>query len=577
MKKCCYPIFLVLAICFAAGGLSGREVPNFNLVDIHDRNHELYRAKGKAVVLFFTGTGCPIARKSSPALKELKAKYERQGIDFWIVNSYFDEGKKEIWDEINSLGLREFIYLRDLKQLVALSYGVNRTAEVVAIDTKSFEVFYRGAVNDQFGEGAEKPSPTENYLDDSLSQFLAGETVSRPKTRARGCRISYAKVGGDSGVPDYATQVAPILRQNCVECHRSGGIGPWSMSSHRRVSNYSDMIEEVVLTRRMPPWDPHPDYGKFRDGQEVSREDLQTILQWVKAGSPRGEGEDPLKAPLPDYPDWRLGEPDAVLKLPEVQTVAATGVEPYRYIEVENPFDEDVWLRGLDVKPGNRAVVHHVILYAKWPGGPSFGDNGAFFVGWAPGASGLTYPDGVAKMLPANAKLKIEMHYTTSGVEETDQSEVALYLADGPQERKAETRAAADWNLEIPAGDEDSRHHATYAFKKPATLYALFPHMHFRGKWMRYELLTPDGKRKTLLHVPRYDFQWQLSYYLETPLHVPKGSWLLVTGAFDNSLGNLANPDPTKRVLFGEQSWDEMFIGFFEAADDPEPQSLSLK
>ncbi len=577
MKKCCYSLLLVVAMCLAVASLTAREVPNFNLVDMHDRNHELYRAKGKAVVLFFTGNGCPIARKSSATLKELKAKYESQGVDFWIVNSYFDEDKKETRDEIRSLGLREFIYLRDLKQLVALSYDVSRTAEAIAIDTTSFEVFYRGAVSNQFGEGAEKPSATEAYLDDSLSEFLAGEPISRARTRARGCRISYAKVGGESGVPDYATQVAPIFRESCVECHRRGGIGPWSMNRHGRVSNYSDMIEEVLLTRRMPPWDPHPDYGSFKDGNELSREELQTIIQWVKAGAPESDGADPLRAPLPDYPDWRLGEPDAVLKLPEVQTVAATGVEPYRYIEVENPFDEDVWLSGLDVSPGNRSVVHHVILYAKWPGGPSFGGNGAFFVGWAPGASALTYPDGVAKKLPANAKLTIEMHYTTSGIEETDQSEVALYLAKGPQERSAETRAAADWNLEIPAGDDDSRHHATYAFKKPATLYALFPHMHFRGKWMRYELLTPNGKRKTLLHVPRYDFQWQLSYYLEEPMHVPAGSWLLVTGAFDNSPANPANPDPKKRVLFGEQSWDEMFIGFFEAADDPEPQSLTSK
>ncbi|MBK1875917.1 redoxin domain-containing protein [Pelagicoccus mobilis] len=577
MQKRCYPFLLVVAACLLLASVNAREVPNFNLVDIHDRNHELYRAKGKAVVLFFTGTGCPIARKSSAALKELKAKYEPQGVDFWIVNSYFDEKKKDINKEINDLGLREFIYLRDLKQLVALSYGVNRTAEIIAIDTTSLEIFYQGAINDQFGEGAERPAPTENYLDESLSQFLAGEPIARPKTRARGCRISYAKVGGDTGVPDYVTQVAPLLRENCVECHRRGGIGPWSMTSHRRVSNYSDMIEEVILTRRMPPWDPHPDYGHFKDGQELSREELQTILQWVKAGAPKGDGEDPLRAPLPDYPDWRLGEPDVVLKLPEVQTIAATGVEPYRYIEVENPFDEDVWLSGLDVKPGNRSVVHHVILYAKWPGGPSFGDNGAFFIGWAPGASALQYSDGVAKKLPAHAKLTIEMHYTTNGTEETDQSEVALYLAKGPQERNAETRAAADWNLEIAPGDHDSRHVATYAFKKPATLYALFPHMHFRGKWMRYELLTPNGKRETLLHVPRYDFQWQLSYYLQEPLKVPAGSWLMVTGAFDNSPENPANPDPKKRVLFGQQSWDEMFIGFFEAADDPEPLSLTAK
>jgi len=563
-------IRLCLVLCFGAASFA-REVPNFNLVDMHDRNVELYRAKGKAVVLFFTGTGCPIARKSSGKLKQLKAKYEARGVDFWVVNSYAGDEKREIRKEINQLKLKAVTYLRDSKQAVALSYGVNRTAEVVAIDTMSWEVFYQGAIDDQFSEGAEKPHASQHFLKSALDQFLAGETVTQAKTRSAGCRIAYARLSPDSNVPDYTSQVAPLLRENCVECHRSGGIGPWSMSSYRKVTNYTDMIEETLLTRRMPPWDPHPDYGDFIESHSLNREETQTLLQWVKAGAPRGEGEDPLTKPLPPLAKWRLGEPDAILRLPEVQQVAATGIEPYRHLVVENPFDKDVWLKALDINPGNRAVVHHVILYVNWPGAPKGDSKGVFFVGWAPGASALEYPDGVAKRLPANAKLTIEMHYTTNGEAQTDQSEIALYLADGPEPRIAETRSAINVDLDIPPGLEDARHVATYSFKNPATIYGLFPHMHFRGKWMRYELLLPNGKRETLLHVPRYDFNWQFSYYLKEPRHVPAGSWLMVTGSFDNSVSNPANPDPTKRVLFGQQSWDEMFIGFFEAADDPEP------
>lgn len=247
-------------------------------------------------------------------------------------------------------------------------------------------------------------------------------------------------------------------------------------------------------------------------------------------------------------------------------------------MKVTNPFTNDVWLSALDIKPGNRQVVHHVILYANWPGAADYGSGrGAFFVGWAPGSSALHYPEGVAKRLPANAELTFELHYTTNGSEQTDQSEIALYLADGTPQRSAETRQAVEMNLNIPPGEAEARHTATYAFTKPATIYGLFPHMHFRGKWMRYELLLPNGKRETLLHVPRYDFLWQFSYYLEEPRHVPAGSWLLVSGAFDNSARNPANPDPNRRVVFGEQSWDEMFIGFFEAADDPEPAKTAAK
>lgn len=558
----------LLGICLVSLAGQGREVPNFNLIDLNDRNHELYRAKGKAVVLFFTGTGCPIARKSSATLKALKNRYEMQGVDFWVINAYANEDMREVHREARELGLRHIPYLMDSKQSVALSYGINRTAEVVAIDTFNWEVFYQGAVNNQFGEGAEKPAASEHYLKDALDQFLGGQPIGKARTRARGCRISFARLSNGLEAPDYTTQVAPLLKENCVDCHRSGGIAPWSMSSHRKLTNYSDMIEEVLLTRRMPPWDPHPAYGDFHKGHHLSREETQTLIQWIQAGSPRGEGADPLTEPLPSVADWRLGEPDAILTLPEKQRVAATGVEPYRHLVVENPFKEDVWLGGMDIKPGNRAVVHHVILYVKRPGSRGSG-KGDFFIGWAPGASPIDYPEGVAKRLPANSKLTIEMHYTTNGSVQYDETEIALYLADGPVERSVETRSATNTELDIPPGAEDARHMATYAFKKPATLYGLFPHMHFRGKWMRYELLLPNGRRETLLHVPRYDFNWQFSYYLKEPRRVPAGSWLVVTGSFDNSVSNPANPDPSKRVFFGQQSWDEMFIGFFEAADEP--------
>ena len=347
------------------------------------------------------------------------------------------------------------------------------------------------------------------------------------------------------------------------------------MTDHRRVANYADMIEEVLLTRRMPPWDQHPDYGDFLFAHRLTRPEIQTLLRWVKSGAPRGTGPDPLEQPLPELSSWRMGTPDEVLKFPEPQKVAATGVEPYRYLKLQNPFTNDVWLEGLDVKPGNHKVVHHIILFAKWPGGPDGGPGGGggrgvLMTGWAPGSTTWKYPQGVARLLPANATLTAQVHYTTCGSEQIDQSEIAFYLAKGPHERSIETRNAAEWNLNIPAGSEDARHVATYAFRKPATLYSFMPHMHFRGKWMRYELLLPNGQKETLLYVPRFDFNWQLSYYLKQPRHVPAGSWLMVTGGHDNSKANPANPDPKKTVFFGEQTWEEMFIGWFEVADEPQ-------
>jgi peroxiredoxin len=565
--------FLAAAVLLAIGATPGaaRSVANFNLVDQDDLNHELYRAPGKAVVLFFTGTGCPVARKSAPKLNALKQKFESQGVTFWVVNSYAGDTTEEVRKERRDIGLWGTPFLMDRKQAVALALGVDRTAEVVAINTKDRNIFYRGAIDNQLAEGAEKKQASENYLEEALTHFLAGEEITTKTTQPHGCRFSFANVDGPLGAPDYATQVAPLLKKNCVECHRKDGIGPWSMNGHRRVANYAEMIEEVLLTRRMPPWDPNPDYGVFLTPHQLDREATQTLLRWVEAGAPRGAGPDPLEDPLLPLPEWRLGKPDAILALPEPQKVPATGVVDYRYVEVTSPFTNDVWLSAMDIKPGNHKVVHHVILYVKSPGDKDEGsDHGKFFVGWAPGASALHYPDGVAKRLPAHSKLTLELHYTTCGSVQEDNSELAFYLAAGPRERNAETRQAIQLNLNIPPGEAEAGHLATYAFKKPATIYGLFPHMHFRGKWMRYELLLPDGKRETILDVPRYDFQWQLSYYFREPRHVPAGTWLLVTGAFDNSAANPANPDPNKRVFFGKQSWDEMFIGFFEAADDPE-------
>jgi peroxiredoxin len=543
------------------------EMPDFSLLDLAGHNRELHRAGGRAVVLFFTGTGCPIARKSAPKLLALKDKFSDKGVAFWVIDSYADDKLEDVRKEARELDLWKLPYLRDSKQNVALAFHVQRTAEVVAISTKDWHVFYQGMIDDQYAEGAERSAPQNRYLEQALEEFSADKTVTTASTKAHGCLFTFER--GET-VPSYVKEVAPLLRQHCVECHRPDGIGPWSLSEYSRAKHYARMMEEVLLTRRMPPWDADPSYGKFANAHGLTAEQTQTLIRWVEAGAPRDEGAEPLAEPLTPLPAWSLGQPDVVLRLPEVQEIPATGVLEYRYIHIPAPFTNEVWITGTDIKPGNRKVVHHVILYAKWPDCPDDGTgNGVHLCGWAPGLPPSRFPDGVGRRLPAGAELTAEVHYTTCGSAQTDQSEIALYLASAPQPRMAEIRRAVEIDVDIPPGSDEARHSATYAFKRPATLYSLMPHMHFRGKWMRYDLLLPDGKKETLLNVPRYDFNWQLGYQLATPRHVPAGAWLLVTGAFDNSPDNPGNPDPRKRVHFGLQSWDEMFIGFFEAADDP--------
>jgi peroxiredoxin len=546
------------------------EVPNFNLQDLNGRNHELRRAEGKAVVLFFTGNGCPIARQSVNKLKRLQERFGKD-VTFWLVNTYTEDSLRDCRNEFQEYKMWPLTYLRDPKQGLATTFGVERTATVVAIGTADWSIFYQGAIDDQLSEGSQRAEPNENLLQLALQEFLDGKTVSTAKTRSHGCRIAFAFERESGAHTSYAKDVAPVLQKHCVPCHREGGIGPWNMDAYGHVKNNSKMIQEVLLTAQMPPWHADPAHGRWANERSLNAAEMQKLLSWISEGAVRDNDSDPLAEPLPSLPEWPLGKPDFVIALPKPEQIPANGVLDYRHVRVDLPVTNEIWLAALDVKPGNRKVLHHVIIRAKSRGGPDDGSgNGLMLAGWAPGLSISKFADGTGKRIPAGAKIDLELHYTTTGTPQTDQTEVAFYLLPEKPPREVTTRAAAQLDLNIPPGTDESRDSAIYGFERPATLYSFIPHMHLRGRWMQFELLQPDGKRETLLRVPRYDFNWQTSYQLAEPRHVAAGSWLLVTGGFDNSTGNPANPDPKKRVHFGQQSWDEMFIGFFDAADDPD-------
>jgi len=563
-------IFLVLALNCVAQVATASGVPNFNVLDLHGRNYELRRTQARAVVLFFTGNGCPIARKSIEKLKALRESFGPD-VAFWLVNTYSSDSAADCRKEYADFGMKPLTYLRDPKQAVALILGVERTAEVVAIRTDTWRVFYQGAIDDQFSEGAQRPAPERKFLEDALTEFKAGKEIALARTKAHGCRINFSIEEPNDAKTFYSMNVAPVLRAHCVDCHRSGGIGPWTMDSYDHVKDYSRMIEEVLLTGQMPPWHAEPGIGRWANDRSISTEEAQTLLRWIGAGAPRGEGPDPLSDPLPPMPDWPLGQPSFTVKLPHPEEIPPNGVLDYRHIQVELPITNGVWLSGLDVKPGNRKVVHHVIVRARWPDGPDDGSGyGVMLTGWAPGMINAKFAAGTGKTLPQGAQVDLELHYTTIGSPQTDQTEIAFYVMEEKPSRQVTTRSAIQTQLNIPPGSDEARDSAVYGFTKPATIYSLMPHMHLRGKWMRFELLSPNGKRETLLDVPRYDFNWQSVYRFAEPRHVPAGSWLMVTGGFDNSADNPSNPAPRKRVEFGLQSWDEMFIGFLEAADDPD-------
>ena len=545
------------------------EVPNFVLEDCHGRSHELHRANGHVVVLFFTGIGCPIARKSAGKLLALKKQF-KDDLTLWLVDSELDVDRGAVGKEGEELGLAELPVLLDSKQALAQSFDVQRTAETIIIDAQTWSIVYRGALDDQLAEGAEKPQPTVRYAELAIGAVLKGEAVQYGQTQAKGCLLTFGDSNQLAPPVDYAKQVAPILQAHCVACHRDGDIGPFAFSNYQTVRRKARMIEEVLLTQRMPPWHADPHVGKFANSAELTAAETQTLLQWVKQGAVRGKGNDPLDKASVESADWPLGTPDYIVRLPKIQEVPANGVLDYRHIKIPSPVAEDVWLGATVVRPGNRKVLHHAIVYASFEGsGNDLGGTGVKIAGWAPGRLPGRLPEGTGIFLGGGAKLDIELHYTTIGAPQTDDTEIGLYLLREKPRLAYKTGMAIKLDFSIPPNDPDAGCSATFKFNKDSILYTLTPHMHMRGSWMKYEAIFPDGHRETLLSVPRYDFNWQTTYRLAEPLRVAAGTKILCSGGFDNSAKNPFNPDATKTVKWGPQSWDEMFIGYVGYAELP--------
>ncbi len=569
------------------------EAINFSLLDYKGKHYELRRSDARVVVLFFTSFSCPIARQSFPKLKSVRGDYGSKGVDLWLVNSCTADDPDDSMIQMLMMSRRNSLrpdasvadteamkleilkaavgnlpVLRDEHQLVAQRYGVNRTCEVIAIDTKTSTILYRGAIDDQLAEGTQKPKATTNYLTTALDEFLAGKPITNPKTQVHGCRITFETETPKDPI-SYTREIAPLLQKNCVGCHSPGQIGPFAMSSYKKVKGWSAMIEEVVLDRRMPPWHADPHYGKFANDRALTSAESHTLLNWIEQGCPRGDGADPLTNAAPPVVEWTLGKPDYIVPIPKEQIIPATGTMKYIYLDSDFAMPEDSWLRAAVCRAGNPQVVHHIIVRVLYPKGYKDAPPEAYlFTTWVPGLTASEFPEGTGVFLPKGSRFNFELHYTTTGEATTDQSEIGLYLAKEPAQRRLEVRASEVRDFEIAPGDKNAEHFCLYSFKKAAVIYDLSPHMHFRGSWFKFQLLYPDGKRETLLSVPHYDFNWQTSYRLAEPKHVPAGTWMLCTGAHNNSPTNPFNPDASKTVAWGLQSWHEMFMGFMTVADD---------
>ncbi len=546
-----------------ASSAAPQTVDNFMLVDQNLQAHELYRmADAPAIVIVSTSNGCPIARSMTPALKALRDKYAAKGVEFMLVDSALQDSREAIQAEAKEYA-QDIPILMDSNQLVGEALGVTRTAEVFVINPKTWQVMYRGPLDDRMDYGVQKAAAHE-YAADALDAVLAGRPVQQATMQSKGCLIDFperAKAAQHAKI-SYTKDVAPILEAKCVACHQEGGIGPFAMNNYQTVKGFSPMIREVIRTDRMPPYNADPHVGKFSDSKNLSPAEVKTLVHWIEAGAPRGAGVDPLGAVKHVAPQWPLGKPDLVLNVPAYK-IPASGVVDYQHPYVVNPLTEGKWIRASTVKVGERQGVHHILTgyMTEIPKDGQAYENkwGVSVGGYAVGAESEIAPKNVGTYMPAGGAIGLQNHYTPFGKEVTDHSQIALYFYDKKPEMVMHNSVIVDNTISLPPGDGNHKEVSYLTFPKDALLYSAFPHAHYRGKaadvWIRY----PDGKEKLLLSLPRYDFSWQRDYTFAEPIKVPAGSKLIAHFWYDNSKRNPANPDPTKTVVWGDQSWEEMF------------------
>ena len=379
-----------------------------------------------------------------------------------------------------------------------------------------------------------------------------------------------AAVAADAPVT-FTKDVAPILYKSCVECHRPTMFAPMSLMTFEDARPWARAIKQRVSARTMPPWGADPAHGTFKNDPRLADRDIETIAKWVDAGAPKGEDADLPVAPK--FVDgWTIGQPDAVFTMDEEFTIPASGAIPYKYFRVPTNLTEDKWIQAIEIKPGARAQVHHVIAFTQ-PAGSVLKPGGELgptnIGGVTPNKPGLVFEPGVARLLRGNSDIVMQIHYTTNGTENKDRTTVGVIYAKQPPTRMVGGGMAINPRFVIPANDGNAEVKAVQTLSRDTTVTAMTPHMHVRGKDMIYIAHYPDGTAETLLSVPKYDFNWQITYQLAKPKVLPKGTQLEVIAHFDNSANNKFNPDPTKDVRWGDQTWEEMMIGFFSTVAEP--------
>jgi len=542
-----------LALMLASGATMAatERVGDFALLDAEGGFHQLSRYQHRdAVVLLAYDSACSAMGDKAAELARLQDEYSDR-IEFLAL---------DVNDAARSEQLQwslPFPVLGDELKLVSESLGVSAAGEVLVFNPERMSLFYRGGV--------------EETLAATLQAVVSGDASDTVTTEISGCEIDYAELAmHKQNPPDYSTEVAPIIVDNCAICHHWGGAGPFPFDSYVSLLGWSPMVREVVLNKRMPPMQVDEESGTSANAHELSAEEKQKLLHWMEAGAPRGDGEvDPLEqVPIDPEFEWQLGEPDFLVEAP-TNVIPAVGIQDYKYLEVELPFEEDKWVRAFQYSPGDPRVLHHLMTFVVAPDEDFWGSEKhdktsarRFLGSFIPGTNPATvFPENTGVRIPAGHKLALQFHYVSNGLEIDDNTRIGLYFSDTPPEKELMTRAVSE-RFTIAPGDTEHAIATSFQFDEPVQLLAVRARMNYRGKHMKFSVQEEGADKEVVFSIPAYNYGWQPHYWLDRPRKLAAGARVHVDGAFDNSGSNPFNPDPREEVSWGLESHEEMFTGY---------------
>jgi len=552
-------ILLAAAVCLALGVVSrSRSAP-----------------RAKATVLLFLSTDCPISARYTSRINALYDQYSAQGVQFEALFPNDLETQPSIRVYMAERNYR-FPFAIDLGAQRAKKLRVKTVPTAVVLNARG-NVAYEGAIDDN----PDVTAAQHRYLFDAIAAELSDSEPIVKKTEGKGCVLMPSSTPPATGAVNYATHVMPILENHCIQCHRPGEVAPFSLVGYANAKKWAPMIANVTGNRQMPPWKAIHGYGEFAFDNSLSETEIETLHRWSEAGATKGRLETDVTAPPPPTSEWRLGKPDMVLALDQPFKVGADGPDVYRNFVFRTHFNEPMYVSAMDLKPGNRKIVHHAILfvdksgysskleqkqddgqagYTTSGGGPGFFPDTSFG-GWVPGSTVRPLPPDLGYLLKPGANLVLQVHYHRDGKPEEDLTKVALYFTKGKPREILTLTWLVNPGIRIPAGDASHAEHIAYTLPWDTTIYGAMPHMHLLGRSMKATLQYPDGTTQPLIYVNDWDFNWQISYVLKQPLEVPKGTKISIDAVYDNSPTNSRNPNrPPRDVSWGEQTTDEMMV-----------------